>query len=68
MPDVVQTGQLSTPKAHITGIISSAVNIKIEFKANALPVEVIGMNLHMMCDYIKFCADHLFCALALGCR
>ena len=37
--------------ACITNIISSAVNIKIEFVVDALPVELIGMNLSTMCDY-----------------
>jgi len=27
-----------------------------------LPVELIGMNLHMMCDYIKFFTNQLLCA------
>ncbi len=51
------------PKARVTNIISSAVNIKMEFVVNALPVKLIGMNLSMMCDYIKFCADRLLIAL-----
>ena len=41
----------------IVEIISSAVDIKIEFVIDALPVELIGMNLTMMCNYIKFYAD-----------
>jgi ribonucleotide reductase beta subunit family protein with ferritin-like domain len=53
------------PTARITGIICSAVEIETEFVVNALPVELIGMNSNMMCDYIKFCADRLL--LSLGC-
>jgi ribonucleoside-diphosphate reductase subunit M2 len=50
----------------ITEIISSAVKIEMEFVVNALPVELIGINLSMMCKYIKFCgADRLL--LSLGC-
>jgi len=45
------------PEARITNIISSTVNIKMEFVVDALPVKLIGMNSSMMCDYIKFCAD-----------
>jgi ribonucleoside-diphosphate reductase subunit M2 len=49
----------------ITEIICSAVEIEMEFVVDALPVELIGMNSNMMCDYIKFCADRLL--LSLGC-
>jgi ribonucleoside-diphosphate reductase subunit M2 len=38
----------------------------MEFVVDALPVELIGMNSTMMCNYIKFCADCLL--VALGCR
>jgi ribonucleotide reductase beta subunit family protein with ferritin-like domain len=45
------------PKKRVIDIISSAVDIKMGLVVNALPVELIGMNLIMMCNYIKFCAD-----------
>ena len=45
------------PDKRIVEIISYAVGIELEFVVNALPVELIGMNLTMMGDYIKFCAD-----------
>jgi len=54
------------PTAHITEIICSAVEIEMEFVADALPVELIGMNSSMMCDYIKFCAHQLL--FSLGCN
>ena len=53
-------------QTRIFEIISSAVNIEMEFVVSALPVELIGMNSTMMCDYIKFCADRLL--LNLGCN
>ena len=53
-------------QARILEIISSAVSIESEFVVSALPVELIGMNSTMMCDYIKFCADRLL--LALNCN
>ncbi len=53
------------PTARITEIICSAVEIEMEFTVDALPVELIGINSCMMCDYIKFCADRLL--LSLGC-
>ena len=53
------------PKACIVEIISSAVNIEMEFVVDALPVELIGMNSTMMCNYIKFCANRLL--ITLGC-
>jgi ribonucleotide reductase beta subunit family protein with ferritin-like domain len=54
------------PKKCIFDIINSAVNIEIEFVVNALPVELIGMNSLMMCNYSKFCTDRLL--IALGCN
>ncbi len=53
-------------ESRIVEIASSAVDIKMEFVVNALPVELIGMNSAMMCNYIKFCADQLL--LTLGCN
>ncbi len=37
----------------------------MEFVVDALPVELIGVNLIMMCNCIKFCADQLL--ITLGC-
>ena len=53
------------PESRIVEIVSSAVKIEMEFVADALPVELIGMNSGMMCNYIRFCADRLL--LSLGC-
>jgi ribonucleoside-diphosphate reductase subunit M2 len=49
----------------ITEIITDAVDIEKYFVVEALPVELIGMNSSLMCDYIEFCADRLLAAL--GC-
>jgi ribonucleotide reductase beta subunit family protein with ferritin-like domain len=57
-----QTGQ-PLPESRIVDIISSAVDIKMEFVVDALPLELIGMNSPMMCDYIKFCTDRLLITL-----
>ena len=51
------------PVARVTNIISSAVNIKMEFVVDALPVKLIGMNSPMKCDFIKFCTNRLLVAL-----
>ena len=53
-------------ESRIVEIINSAVKIEMEFVVDALPVEFIGMNSTMMCNYIRFCADRLL--VALGCR
>ena len=53
------------PHSRIVEILSSAVDIEKEFVADALPVELIGMNSNLMGEYICFCADRLF--QALGC-
>lgn len=47
----------------IVEIISNAVVIEKEFVQDALPVELIGMNSRLMCQYIEFCADRLLVAL-----
>jgi len=49
----------------IIEIVSSAVEIEMEFIVDALPVELIGMSSGMMCNYIRFCTDQLL--LSLGC-
>mmetsp|Transcript_30652 Transcript_30652/g.74026 ORF Transcript_30652/g.74026 Transcript_30652/m.74026 type:complete len:410 (-) Transcript_30652:192-1421(-) len=54
------------PAGRIEEIITDAVEIEKEFVVDALPVELIGMNSKLMCDYIEFCADRLL--LALGCE
>jgi ribonucleoside-diphosphate reductase subunit M2 len=51
------------PKERIIEIITDAVDIEKEFIQDALPVELIGMNSKLMCQYIEFCADRLMVAL-----
>lgn len=51
------------PEERIVEIITHAVEIEKEFVSDALPVELIGMNSGMMCQYIEFCADRLLVAL-----
>lgn len=53
------------PEGRIVEIITNAVAIEKEFVVDALPVELIGMNSKLMCQYIEFCADRLL--HALGC-
>lgn len=55
--------QNKLPQAIIHDIIDEAVVNECEFIAEALPVELIGMNNALMCQYIKFCADRLCYAL-----
>ena len=54
------------PKEHAIDIFSSVTNIEMEFIVNSLPVELIGMNLTMMYNGIKFCANRLL--IAISCR
>ncbi|MEM9897554.1 MAG: ribonucleotide-diphosphate reductase subunit beta [Bacteroidota bacterium] len=49
----------------VTGIITNAVDIEKEFVSDALPVDLIGMNSNLMCQYIEFVADRLLSALNL---
>lgn len=50
----------------VTSIIKDAVQIEQEFLTEALPVEMIGMNCKLMCQYIEFVADRLL--VELGCQ
>lgn len=47
----------------VKSIIMDAVEIEKEFLTQALPVQLIGMNCTLMCNYIEFVADRLFVAL-----
>ncbi len=53
--------KLSTER--IQEIIGDAVAIEKEFVSDSLPVDLIGMNAKMMCQYIEFVADRLLVAL-----
>jgi ribonucleotide reductase beta subunit family protein with ferritin-like domain len=44
-------------------MIREAVDIEKQFISEALPVELIGMNSKLMCEYIEFVADRLLVAL-----
>ena len=44
-------------------IITEAVELEHQFVTEALPVNLIGMNAKLMCEYISFCADRLLVAL-----
>ena len=47
----------------VQNIITNAVEIEKEFVSEALPVNLIGMNADLMCQYIEFVADRLLVAL-----
>jgi ribonucleoside-diphosphate reductase beta chain len=47
----------------VTKIIKDAVEIEKEFVSDSLPVNLIGMNADMMCQYIEFVADRLLVEL-----
>jgi ribonucleoside-diphosphate reductase beta chain len=53
------------PKETVTKIIADAVEIEKEFVTDALPVNLIGMNADLMCQYIEFVSDRLL--VSLGC-
>ena len=53
-------------EGRIIDIVTSAVEIEKEFVVDSLPVELIGMNSKLMCEYIEFCADRLLVALGLS--
>ncbi len=49
--------------ADLTKMITDAVEIEKEFVSDSLPVNLIGMNADLMCQYIEFVADRLLVAL-----
>lgn len=49
----------------IHAIVKSAVDIEKEFVSEALSVGLIGMNAHLMCQYIEYIADHLLLNLGM---
>jgi ribonucleotide reductase beta subunit family protein with ferritin-like domain len=56
--------KLEVSKVH--EIIGAAVEAELEFITDALPVNLIGINQVLMCQYIKFVSDHLLCALGVN--
>ncbi|TVR83360.1 MAG: ribonucleoside-diphosphate reductase [Saprospirales bacterium] len=57
--------QEKLPEGQVAEIILDAVEIEKEFVSDALPVNLIGMNADLMCQYIEFVADRLMVALDL---
>ena len=53
-------------KERVLEIVIEAVVIEQEFLSEALPVDLIGMNVGMMKTYIEFVADRLLVALGAG--
>ncbi len=51
------------PKQTVEAVIKDAVNIEKEFVSDAIPVDLIGMNATLMCQYIEFVADRLLAQL-----
>jgi ribonucleoside-diphosphate reductase subunit M2 len=49
----------------LTSIVKDAVTLEQEFVCDALPVNLIGMNMKLMSQYIEYVADRLL--VALGC-
>ncbi|MEB3246114.1 MAG: ribonucleotide-diphosphate reductase subunit beta [Vampirovibrionales bacterium] len=50
-------------EARIREIVTSAVDIEKHFVTEAIPVELIGMNAKLMCQYVEFVADRLVAEL-----
>ncbi len=51
------------PDETVIEMIKDAVAIEKEFVTDALPVNLIGMNADLMCEYIEFVADRLLIEL-----
>ena len=46
-------------RSEVIAMMTEAVAIEKEFVRDCLPVSLIGMNQHVMCQYIEYVADHL---------
>lgn len=55
--------QQKLPKETVAKMIKDAVAIEKDFVSDALPVNLIGMNADLMCQYIEFVADRLLASL-----
>jgi ribonucleotide reductase beta subunit family protein with ferritin-like domain len=53
------------PVERVQTIIKNAVKIEKDYVTKAIPVELIGMNSKMMCQYVEFCADRLLQSLGV---
>ena len=47
------------PQSQFEEIVREAVSFENEFVKDALPVDLIGMNANLMCDYIEAVADRI---------
>jgi ribonucleotide reductase beta subunit family protein with ferritin-like domain len=53
------------PDRRVQEIVSEAVSIEDQFVSESLPVDLLGMNSKLMCQYIQFCADRLLYAFGV---
>lgn len=53
-------------EARVREIVREAVDIEIEFVTESLPVSLIGMNVALMAQYMRFVADHLLVTLGFS--
>uniref|UniRef100_A0AAF5PLB6 Uncharacterized protein n=1 Tax=Wuchereria bancrofti TaxID=6293 RepID=A0AAF5PLB6_WUCBA len=54
---------IKNTEKRIYQIIHEAVDIEKEYLAEALPVDLIGINCKLMCQYIEYVANHLLIEL-----
>lgn len=52
------------PAKEITKILTTALEVELDFITESLPVELIGMNAKSMTQYMQFVTDHLLQELA----
>ena len=55
--------KLTTEEVH--DLVCQAVELEKEFVSESLPVNLLGINCDMMCEYIEFVADHLLSSLGV---
>jgi len=54
------------PKERVLEILTSALTIEKEFITESLPVDLIGMNAKLMCQYLEYVTDRLLVDLGIG--
>ena len=53
-------------KERVLEILTSALTIEKEFITESLPVDLIGMNSKLMCQYLEYVTDRLLVDLGIG--
>lgn len=65
--ELFRTMKLHVAPTAVHSIVREAVDIEKEFVSKSLPVSLIGMNAHLMSQYIEYSADRLLQTFGMPC-